>query len=288
MKRIIFSILLAGAVTGNGFAGNAPFTGRIQATLTRGSEVQTFITTAGTNCIRIERGETDRPYARNLIVRSTGEVTLLFPNNRSYTRLPNYKDNNAGVPSAGPAGLPPQGFPAPGEAPAAPPAAPAGIGPTNLPGVPPPPAMPQMPQTPAMPAMGGGMPMMPPMGMMEEAVELKATDATTNLLGFTCRRYELKQRGEMMEIWAADTNLPFAAWMQNQPPRFGPRMIEEQWGKLVADKKLFPVLAVLKFENGPERLRYEVKSVTPQKPETQAPELFRPPADYQELDPLPF
>ena len=56
----------------------------------------------------------------------------------------------------------------------------------------------------------------------------------------------------------------------------------------LAAKKLFPVRAVLKFENGPERLRYELKTVTPQTPDAQPPELFLPPADYQPVDPLPF
>ena len=91
-----------------------------------------------------------------------------------------------------------------------------------------------------------------------------------------------------MEIWATDQLLPYQPWLQNQPPRFGPQMIEEQWGELVKGKKLFPLLATLKFENGPERLRFEVKSVTPQTAEGQDAALFRPPADYQEIEPLPF
>ena len=48
------------------------------------------------------------------------------------------------------------------------------------------------------------------------------------------------------------------------------------------------LLATLKRENGPERLRFEVKSVTPQKAEDQDGALFQPPADYQEVQPLPF
>jgi hypothetical protein len=130
------------------------------------------------------------------------------------------------------------------------------------------------------------MPMMPPPEM--EKLELKATGDKTNLLGYACGRYEIKQRGEAMEIWATDQLLPYQPWLQNQPPRFGPQMIEEQWGELVKGKKLFPLLATLKFENGPERLRFEVKSVTPQTAEGQDAALFRPPADYQEIEPLPF
>ncbi len=73
-------------------------------------------------------------------------------------------------------------------------------------------------------------------------------------------------------------------------------MIEEQWGELVKAKKLFPLLAVLKLEprlpegtaplSQPERLRFEVKAVTPQKITNE--NLFQPPPDYHEIESLPF
>jgi len=111
-----------------------------------------------------------------------------------------------------------------------------------------------------------------------------------------------------MEIWATDKLLPFEPYLQNQPHRFGPHMIEEQWGDLLKSKKLFPLLAVLKFEafprpanppgtnalsqasppppDMPERYRFEIKSITP---ETNTDDtLFQPPPDYQEIQPLPF
>ena len=81
------------------------------------------------------------------------------------------------------------------------------------------------------------MPMMPMPGM--EKLELAATGDQTNLLGYTCARYEIKQRGEVMEIWATDKLLPYQPWLQNQPPRSGPRMIEEQWGELLKAKNFF-------------------------------------------------
>jgi hypothetical protein len=130
------------------------------------------------------------------------------------------------------------------------------------------------------------MPMMPMPGL--EQLELAATGDQTNLLGYTCARYEIKQRGEVMEIWATDKVLSYQPWLQNQPPRSGPRMMEEQWPELLKAGRLFPLLASLKFENGAERLRFEVKSVTPQKAEDQDGALFQPPADYQEIQPLPF
>ena len=143
------------------------------------------------------------------------------------------------------------------------------------------------------------MPMMPT--PMMEKMELTATGEKTNLLGFACTRYEIKQRGETMEIWATEQLFPFQPYMQNQPHRFGPRMIEEQWGDLLKAKKLFPLLAVLRFERlsppgagtppaaGPERYRFEVQSITPEKINSDdATRLFQPPPGYIEIQPLPF
>jgi hypothetical protein len=226
--------------------------------------------------MRIERTETNWPYPKDIVDLKTSAFTLVFPHNRSFLRL-----NPANQ--------------------TAPPPVPANIGPTNLPGG----AIPPTPRTPTMPMPPGGlppavgpqaaragaapgmpaMPMMPPMSM--EQVELKATGQTTNLLGYTCVCYELKQRGEVMEIWATDKLLPFRAWMPNQPHRFGPKMLDEQWTELLKAKKLFPLLATLKFENGRERMRFEVTAITPQKIEDRDGALFQPPPDYVEIQPLP-
>jgi hypothetical protein len=250
------------------------FEGSINASLNRGGEIQAWTYTVGTNCLRIERGETNWPYAKNLIARDTGDVTLLFPHNRSFVRLkPAAENASAPMPAmpAPPPGIGPQTqLPPSVPPPTIPP--PIGVGPTNLPGLPPRPAIPAMP-------------MMP---MPGEALELKATGETTNLFGYVCARYEIKQRGEIMEIWATDQLLPFQPWLPNQPPRFGPQMVEEKWGELLKTKKLFPLLVVLKFENGPERLRFAIISVKPQKIEDPDGALFQVPADYQEIEPLPF
>ena len=112
------------------------FEGRIVSALTRGGESQSFLCTVGTNTLRLQRRETDRPYAVNLVDRATGGMTLLFPNNRSFVRLKPQAENSSTTPPgfpampAIPAGIGPQT-----QRPAAPPA-PANIGPTNLPGLP--------------------------------------------------------------------------------------------------------------------------------------------------------
>lgn len=275
-------------------AQSAPaFEGRITTTLTHGgSETETVLYTVGTNQVRIERAESDHPYAKNIVDLDTGAMTILFPHNRSFTRL-NYGSAGSVSPPPTAISMPPPGPPM------------AAVGPTNVPGAP----MSAMPQMPAMPPGIGpqsgttpgppgmpAMPMMPPMAM--EPMELKATGQKTNLLGYTCARYELKQREEVMEIWATDKLLPFQPYQPNQPHRFGPHMTQEQWGDLVKAKKLFPLLAVLKFEPPqtpgtnaptavePERLRFEVKSITPEKITDET--LFEPPGEYREIQPLPF
>ena len=269
------------------------FEGRLQATLTRGGQTQTFFYTIGTNYVRIERSETDWPHARNIFNLQTGDLTLLFPHNGSYVRLKASRPNTApqvpGLPLP-PGGLPPGVGPQPQAA--TPPKVPARPALPNMPG-PPPGTGPQASgSTPEANGFAAGSPPPPDIPMMPmreiEKLELKATDEKTNLLGHACIRYVLKQRGEVMEIWATDQLLPYQPWQQNQPPRFGPRMIEEQWSELVKARKLFPLLATLRFENGPERLRFEVKTITPEKIEDPDGRLFQPPADYHELDPLPF
>ncbi|MCX8089470.1 MAG: DUF4412 domain-containing protein [Verrucomicrobiae bacterium] len=306
-KAAAFALLAALGIIPSASA----FEGRIRVTLTRGGETQTWLYTVGSNYLRIERGEANWPHAINLLALGTDEITLVFPHNRSFVRL---KDSGACAPAAVPADAPSRSVgrearpttPAAGAlststAVSVPPAA---IGPAKLPGAPSMPALCQMPQLPtgvgpqpvpsgATPNAAGGtpalpMPMMPmmPTDIMDKP-ELKATGQKTNLLGYACEKFEIKRGGEVMEIWATDKLLPFRPWVANHLPRLGPRMLEEQWGELLRAKKLFPLFAVLKFENGPERLCFEVKAITTGKIADPDGKLFRPPPDYQEIEPLP-
>jgi hypothetical protein len=249
------------------------FEGRINAVMTGGSQTDALLYTVGTNFLRVEMTTTNWPNPMDILNRNSGELTLVFPNNRSFVRLQN---GGAHAPSRVPAdalsaGVGREARPTAPEAGALPMPARQTIGPTNLPGMPAPPSMPAMPnmppgvgpqsapRAPAMPGMSGGMPAMPMMRPpMMEQMELKATGEKTNLLGFACEQYEIKQRGETMEIWATDQLVPFQPYVQNQPHRFGPRMIDQQWGDPLQAKKLFPLLATLKFDNGTERFRFEV------------------------------
>lgn len=224
------------------------FEGRISAAITRGNQTDALLYTVGTNFLRVENIATNRPNPVDILDRNSGELTLLFPNNRSFVRLQPVAENSTATSP---------GFPQP----------PQGIGPTNFPEMP---AMPTMP---------------PP---MMEKMELRDTGHSTNFLGFTCEQYELKQRGETMEIWATDQLFPFQPYVQNQPHRFGPRRIEEQWPELVKARKLFPLLATLKFDNGMERFRFEVQSIAPEKLTDEDAQLFQPPTGWFEIQPLPF
>jgi len=226
------------------------FEGRIAATLTRGSEAQHLLYTVGTNSLCVERADTDRPRAWDIVNLRSGAVTLVFPHNRSFMRL----KNNSG------AGIPPVSS-----------------------------AAALASRADANPQLIGGMQM--PSRMMRpplDTLALKATRQTTNLLGFACRKFAIQARGETMEIWATDQLLPVAPYLENPPSRFGPCLIEQQWAGLLQAQSLFPVLAVLKFENGRERLRYVVSTVTPQTLTDDDQKLFTPPDGYIEIEPLPL
>ena len=280
-------------------ATNAPFVGRITATLAQGDQSMPLLFTVGTNAVRVEITDTTRPHPVNIRDRHSEALTLVFPHNRSFVRLASAMPPPA---QPGPAGMPPlpQPVPAAPGFPPGPPAPPPLIGPTNLPGVPPvslptPPAAPAGlppgigPQSGGAPGLAAGpgmaampmMPMMPP--MMESPPELKATGQKTNLLGYTCQQFELSQHGRKMEIWATERLLPFPGYLRQQPPRFGPRMIEEQWAELLRARKLFPMQVSL---DG--RVLFAVSAVTPEPLKGDDPALFQPPADYHELQPMPF
>jgi hypothetical protein len=265
------------------------FEGRIAATMTQGTETKTFLYTAGTNCVRIERTETNWPHPVNIASIDSGDIALVYPHNRSFVRL------KSGAPSTPPLVAPSS---TPGQSPVEP--HPVGMGfasapPTVAPGV-----MANLPHPPGSLPPGVGPQnlrgtVLPPMSafplmrvpLMPQS-ELKATGETTNILGFACARYELTQRGETVEIWATDKLLPFQPWLQSQPRRFGPRLIDEEWAESLKQRKLFPLFASLKFDNGLERFRFEVKSITPEKIRDPDGALFQPPAPYHEVEPAPF
>lgn len=296
------SLPLHTAVTAVLFALALPsfaFEGRINAVMIQGNQTNALLYTVGTDSLRVEMTATNWPNPVDILDINSGTLTLLFPNNRSFVHVKPTSDATTvgapGMPGMPGMPLPPGGL-LPGIGPQSTPVTPqAGTlappplppmpspsGAPAMPPMPPRPVMPNMPSTPGMPPM----PMMPP--MMNQKMELQATGQKTNLLGFACQQYQLKQRGETLEIWATDQLFPYQPYVQNQPHRFGPQRIEEQWPAMLTSRKLFPLLATLRYDNGAERFRFEVQSVTPQKLTDDEAKLFQPPDGWFEIQPLPF
>ncbi len=276
------------------------FEGEIDAALIRGGQSSALRYTVGPDHLRIEVTGTNWPNPIDVVERASGALTLVYPHNRSFVRLTSAAENpSAGMPGNPGMPMPPGTLP-PGigpqahaanpnpnpnrmPMPAMPPGMPPGIGPqssspmSNRPGIGAMmPAMPAMPRRPMMPMMMGPKP------------ELKATGQTTNILGFACQQYEIKQRGETLEIWATDRLPPYQPYIRNQPSRFGPQMLEDQWPDLLAARKLFPMLASQRYDSGAERFRFEVTSVSAKEVAEPDEKLFQPPPDYREVRPLPF
>ena len=231
------------------------FEGCIVAEMTRGGQTETLLYTVSADFARVEiTGATNLPMPVDILGVKSGQLTLLFPQNGSFVRLPAVRSN---TPAAGP----PVRIMAPG-----------------------PGALPSMPAVSMMPAM----PMMPGRPMPGQKMELHATGQNTNILGFQCAQYEIKQRRETWQIWATDQLLPFKPYVRNQPHSGGPRTMEEQWPELLAAQKLFPLRLSLRRDNGVERLGFEVKSITKEKVSGENANLFQPPPGYFEIQPLPF
>jgi hypothetical protein len=301
-------------------ATSAAFEGHIRAIGGRSGATTDLLYTVGTNHLRVEMTDTNFPNPVDVLDLRSGQVTLMFPINRTFVRFkpgsPNSSGPRPGLPGGFgtlPPGIGPRGQPSiPPNAPQMPVAArplPPGIGPTNPPGMParpmpsaalPPgvgpqaqaptapgaPAMPSLPGPSANPGTGSTppMPMIPPTG----GLELQASGARTNLLNFDCQRYEIRQFGQRMEIWATDQLVPFQAYLPHQPPGFGRPMIEDQWPDLLSAKMLFPLRAILTADNGVERYRFEVQSITPVHLTKEEAQGFQPPEGYVQIQARPF
>ena len=131
---------------------------------------------------------------------------------------------------------------------------------------------------------------MPPMTRMAISVplEIRATGEKTNLLDFTCERYEIDRHGEKMEIWATSQLGNFQVYLDRQPLSIGPPILEERWSELMAERKLFPLLASVKLSSGLERYRFEVNSIHAAKLSEKDEQGFQTPQDYFEIMPRPF
>ena len=253
----LIACLVATAPTFAAFAGPV-FEGRINAVIMQGGATNAWLYTVKTNLLRVELAGTDTPNPVDILNLDSGALTLLFPMNHSFVQISPASED----PAPQSAGLPPM--------PPPPTALPAGIGPRSQPMLPP----------------GISAPAMPIMPMPAENLELTDTGQTTNLLGYACHQYKFKQRWETMEIWATDQLPPFQPYLRNQPRRAGFTRPEDQWPALLSRHKLFPLLATLRTDQGQERLRFQIISIVPEN--IADTNLFVPPPDYSEIQPLPF
>ncbi len=287
MKPLLRTLVLALAIASNARA----FEGKLEIVITHGSETTPLLYTVGANFLRIEVTGSNAPNPIDIVDLKSGALTLVFPHNHSFVQFKQGNENASSQLPGAPAMPPP------------PPVVGSQSQPNNMPRVlPTPPSIPPMPTPPGGLPPGVGpqaqgtnsskippMPLMPMMPMMpSEKIELKPTGKKEKILGYACEQYEIKQRGETMEIWTTDKLLPYQPYVRNQPSRFGPRMIEEQWAELLTAKKLFPLRASLRFDEGGEHFHFEAKSITPEKIEDKDGKLFKPPEGYFETQPLPF
>jgi Domain of unknown function (DUF4412) len=295
----VLGLALASALA----AARAPaFEGRISASISRGGPPAGLLYTVGTNFVRVEMTDTNVLNTVDVLDRRSGTVTLLLPRNHCFIRLGSEAANPSTTPSDFPSmadGLPPgigpqtppvspagtTGMPGAPAWPQPPGTLPPGIGPTNFARLPAPRPFAPAPVPSANPGLSAmRMAMMPAGG----GFELRATGQKTNLLGYACDRYEIKQWGQTMEIWATDQLLPFQDYLSTQPPRAGPPMIELRWGELLSARKLFPLLASLRFANGLERYHFEVRAIMPGRLTAQDARRFEAPQGYVELPSRPF
>jgi Domain of unknown function (DUF4412) len=138
------------------------------------------------------------------------------------------------------------------------------------------------------PPVNGSASAMATMPVPVRKLELNTTGQTTNLLGLVCRQFEVEQGNVTLEIWATDQLTPYQPYLTMQPHQIGPSSLEEKWAGLLARRKLFPLLVTMRIDKGPERLRFKVTSIMPQKLTADDTGLFQPPPGYNEMQPLPF
>jgi hypothetical protein len=268
--RVLITLLAALAIDITTAFG---FEGCITAATTRSGNVQTLVYTVVTNLVRIDNPDTNRPHASNIMDLDTGGTIILYPHNRSFVRLKHPDPGNLG-PGSDPTTATPTLLLPNSQAIQKSSTTPPGLESDRL------------PTAAGRAAMAVTTPLRP---LRHEKIDVKLTNDTTNLLGFACTRYQLSRRAEVMDVWATDALFPFQPYIPTQPHHFGSWTLEDEWGDEMKSRKLFPLMAVSKLENGPEKMRFEVKSITSKRIKKEDAEIiFQPSVGYEEAKPLSF
>ena len=193
------------------------FEGRIYAMSTQGSQTQALLYTVGTNFLRVENTATNWPNPVDILDRNSGELTLLFPNNRSFVHLKPVPENSSADAAGFSANARLAFHPALARSRHPPVCSPCRICPrhkasvpTNLPGMPAPPPMPTMPHLPpgVGPQSAPGSPAMPAMPPRPVMPNLPALPPGLGPQPVPCRRDAERCRRDARAPHADDADRP--------------------------------------------------------------------------------
>lgn len=179
------------------------------------------------------------------------------------------------------------------------------------------PAAPQTPQTPGMPNIpsgvpGGGLPGNMPMipGLTKEAKLIKGKESKM-IHGYKCHRYLLETpRDGVITLWLSNAEdlPPFYLPIHSTPRSQGRVEWVRQWPALLREKKLFPMLAILRnapatpatptkankknsktaqknTPQGREIARWEITKISPKPVTDPSKNLFKAPKNYYQIAP---
>jgi len=241
----------------------------------------------------------------NLIDLNTGLVKIIYPHNGTWRE---YSSNQESTSTAFPS-LPkfPSGI-FPNISPPTIPTPPFNIGP-GMPGSPPSglelgsaPPSPQ-PGIPPIPVLSNfpasAFAAIPSMPGTNEPPTLTKAGATRMIHGYDCQRYtlEIPQEGTLT-LWLTDSLPPFHILISHPPAKQHRTQWRDHWPSLLREKKLFPLLAILRPTQEEDReangsaqsqdqeiSRWEITQISPKIFVDQELAAFTVPADFHRLDP---
>ncbi|MBU6409950.1 MAG: hypothetical protein KGR98_06145, partial [Verrucomicrobia bacterium] len=108
MKPVIVAAAFMAAVCCLG----AAFQGGITVAVSQGGQTRHLLYTVGTNSLRVECTDAGYPYPRDIVNMRSGAIIILFPNNRSFMKLPGKSPAPSGSPMSRIGPMPVPGAPA--------------------------------------------------------------------------------------------------------------------------------------------------------------------------------
>jgi hypothetical protein len=111
-----------------------------------------------------------------------------------------------------------------------------------------------------------------------DAAQMKRSDETMKILGYTCHKYTFDEDDGPVEIWATDQLGQFVAMPKGNPMQ--PTPTKKSWDQFIAGD-FFPMRILALDKKGMERMRWDLTKVTPK---TLPESLFSVPTHYRKLD----